>query len=371
MPQNFDRVELLTRSLCVMIKVMFMQWVQYKLWPTFEKQFPGKIMIPCCDNAPYHHNRGIPSLSGVTKKADVIDLIRNGVKGDDPNRFTGLPAGSTIKLPIVKGKRDVAIDIDVHTTEMGIKASKGSPTVPTIPELKNGFLETLRADAILKEFLACKLEKFIHDKNTEIAPEVTLKVEGGRDWDSWMLWTPPYKPALQPIEEFWGAGKNYSASLYKTDRTMKQVIAQLQAGWYGDDGSGFMNARKNIPKEAVDCGKLVKRSMAEANRMAKEIGGLSGKVEDAGGLVHDGESDLQEGDGDTDMYIRHIEEVDLTKDEGTEEEPLVLSEEDHEDDVVQQLAEGGAELVVEEEEDGAAAPPESPARAAQQRHTDQ
>ena len=90
MPQNFDRVELLTRSLCV-IKVMFMQWVQYKLWPTFEKQFPGKIMIPCCGNAPYHHNRGIPSLSGVTKKADVIDLIRNGVKGDDPNRFTGLP----------------------------------------------------------------------------------------------------------------------------------------------------------------------------------------------------------------------------------------------------------------------------------------
>jgi len=104
--------------------------------------------------------------------------------------------------------------------------------------------------------------------------------------------------------------------------------------------------------------------------MAKEIAGLSGKVEDDGGLVHDGESNLQEGDGDTDMYIRHIEEVDLTKDDGAEEEPLVLTEEDHEDDVVQQLAEGGAELVVEEEDDGAsAAPPDSPARAAQQRHT--
>ena len=224
-----------------------------------------------------------------------------------------MPEGSTVKLPVVKGKRDVAIDIDVRTTNMGIKASKGSPTVPTIPELKNGFLETLRADATLKEFLACKLEKFIHDKNSAIAPGVMLKVEGGRGWDSWMLWTPPYKPALQPIEEFWGAGKNYSASLYKTDRTMKEVIAQLQAGWYGDDGSGFMNARKNVSKEAVDCGKLVKRSIAEANRMAKEIGGLSGKVEDDGGLVHDGESDLHEGDGDTDMYIRHIEEVDLTK----------------------------------------------------------
>jgi len=281
-----------------------------------------------------------------------------------------LPEGSTVKLPVVKGKRDVAIDIDVRTTNMGIKASKGSPTVPTIPELKNGFLETLRADATLKEFLACKLEKFIHDKNSAIAPGVMLKVEGGRGWDSWMLWTPPYKPALQPIEEFWGAGKNYSASLYKTDRTMKEVIAQLQAGWYGDDGSGFMNARKNVSKEAVECGKLVKRSIAEANRMAKEIGGLSGKVEDDGGLVHDGESDLHEGDGDTDMYIRHIEEVDLTKDDGAEEELLVLTEEDHEDDVVQQLAEGGAELVVEREDDGApAAPPDSPAHAAQQRHT--
>ena len=60
---------------------MFMQWLQYKMMPTFRKQFPGKICIPCCDNAPYHHNRGVPSLSGVTKKADIVKLMREGVPG--------------------------------------------------------------------------------------------------------------------------------------------------------------------------------------------------------------------------------------------------------------------------------------------------
>jgi hypothetical protein len=37
--------------------------------------------------------------------------------------------------------------------------------------------------------------------------------------------------------EFWGAGKNYTTSLYKNERTMKVVVRQLQVGWYGDDGS--------------------------------------------------------------------------------------------------------------------------------------
>ena len=58
-----------------------MRWVKYKLMPTFKEKFPGKIMIPCCDNAPYHHNRGVPSLSGIGKKADLIELMRNGTPG--------------------------------------------------------------------------------------------------------------------------------------------------------------------------------------------------------------------------------------------------------------------------------------------------
>ena len=71
---------------------MFMRWGKYKLMPTFKEKFPGKIMIPCCDNAPYHHNRGVPSLSGIGKKADLIELMRNGTPGatTDNGGFTDM-----------------------------------------------------------------------------------------------------------------------------------------------------------------------------------------------------------------------------------------------------------------------------------------
>ena len=36
---------------------MFMKWVEQRLVPTFEAQFPGKKMILIADNAPYHHKR--------------------------------------------------------------------------------------------------------------------------------------------------------------------------------------------------------------------------------------------------------------------------------------------------------------------------
>ena len=44
---------------------MFMQWVQDKLIPTFEKAYPGKKMILVADNAPYHHKRVIGSLAKI------------------------------------------------------------------------------------------------------------------------------------------------------------------------------------------------------------------------------------------------------------------------------------------------------------------
>ena len=357
---------------------MFMQWLQYKMMPTFRKQFPGKICIPCCDNAPYHHNRGVPSLSGVTKKADIVKLMREGVPGAGADGFKGLPAGATITLPVVSGKRNAPVHVRVDSDDMLLHAQKSLPTVPTIPELKAGFLETLRTDATLKRHLDCKLEKFIEAQNAEIRPNTKLS---SAEWSgsSWMLWTPPYSPTLQPIEEFWGAGKNYAASLYENGRTMKTVVRQLQAGWYGDDGSGeFPNKERNGPKQAVDCGALVRRAIAEANKKAKLVGGLTGTVQPRAdgqvGLLHDGESELVEGDGDTDMSVKHVELVDLTQPDATDAEiqaapPLVLTEEEHEEELAEQLSEG-AELDIDADDADLqlGAPPQSPARTAQDRH---
>ena len=47
------------------------------------------------------------------------------------------------------------------------------------------------ADQGMRQLLGCKLERYLE---TELGAE--------------FLWTPPYTPTLQPIEEFWGGGKN-------------------------------------------------------------------------------------------------------------------------------------------------------------------
>jgi hypothetical protein len=67
------------------------------------------------------------------------------------------------------------------------------------------------------------------------------------------------------------------------------------------------------------------------------------------GLVHDGDMakhPLDDGDGDTDMTVKHVELVDLTapEEQETPEEPSALTEEQHEDDLAlsaQHLREGG------------------------------
>ena len=66
------------------------------------------------------------------------------------------------------------------------------------------------------------------------------------------LWTPPYTPTLQPIEEFWGGAKNYCASQYTHGRKVRECIQQLRVGWYGNGGD----------KPPLPCGKLVERAMA-------------------------------------------------------------------------------------------------------------
>ncbi len=331
-----------------------MRWVKFKLMPTFKEKFPGKIMIPCCDNAPYHHNRGVPSLSGIGKKADLIELIRNGTPGatTDNGGFTGLPQGATIRLPADGKKRDVDVHVDVHGEDIAKDAKVNLPGVPTIAELKTGFIEALQSDTTLRQHLECKLEAFITAENKKINPHLVPKSDswaGG----SWMLWTPPYSPTLQPIEEFWAAGKNYAASQYTNGRSMKQCVRQLQAGWYGDEGTGeFKNKERTKPKEAVDCEDLVRRAMAEGSKKARLVGGLIGTVET--GLQHDGDHKkhpLIEGDGDTDMSVKHIELVDLTVPDGTEADPLTLTEEEHEEELARHVEEGGElEVVVDDAE---------------------
>ena len=59
---------------------MFMLWVEEKLIPTFETQFPGKKMVLVADNAPYHHKRVIGSLATLSKKNLVAMMTEHEVE---------------------------------------------------------------------------------------------------------------------------------------------------------------------------------------------------------------------------------------------------------------------------------------------------
>ena len=67
------------------------------------------------------------------------------------------------------------------------------------------------------------------------------------------------------IETFWGVGKNWAASRYKSKRTMRQAIAHIRAAWYGapagSEGAGPQ------AKAAVNCAGLINKAIAEAQRM--------------------------------------------------------------------------------------------------------
>lgn len=81
--------------------------------------------------------------------------------------------------------------------------------------------------------------------------------------------------------------------------------------------------------------------------MLKEVGGLTGSVQTGvAKVVGEGAKDFLDTDGETDMIIKHLEEIDLTKDDGEDDEPVTLSEEDHEAENALMVIEGGVELEV-------------------------
>ena len=92
-----------------------------------------------------------------------------------------------------------------------------------------------------------------------------------------ILWTPPYCPPLQPIEEFWGSGKNHVADCFDNKTTMKDVVRRLRAGWYGNEDS--VSPENDEYHTGTSCNGLVLRSIdAMDKRYIPLCPGLSGKI---------------------------------------------------------------------------------------------
>jgi len=147
--------------------------------------------------------------------------------------------------------------------------------IPGGDELKTAFLTWLATNkpTVLDDEVQTYLASFGHD----------------------ILWTPPYVPELQPIELFWGVGKNYAGYAHYKDRTMKETVGDLRDGWYGNvhwpaptldpDGNEVENSaaaviRKNegIRHLAVNCNALTEVAIKEADKRIAWCAGIQGSV---------------------------------------------------------------------------------------------
>jgi hypothetical protein len=218
-------------------------------------------MVQVADNAPYHHSRQIGSLASLSK-SKLIDLMVT--QGCD---YIDVPSSDLRYSAIDSGDVDGVTDkggffrVDFKKEDFEQRAAKNRPFIPNLDELKLGFAQWLRDNR--PQALECKVERLLRESGHEI------------------LWTPPYCPDLQPIELFLAAGKRRVADEFENGRKMRETVADLRDGWYGNAHRLSMEdaADPDILVKPSDCGLLAEHAVKMANdRFIAMCPGLSGFI---------------------------------------------------------------------------------------------
>ena len=240
-------------------------------------------MILILDNAPYHHKRGIPSLTGLGKKP-LIDLIADLISNRDQHLLLPFSEDTHKKRwafsKTEEGRRLIVVSRGIEYLRVPFIADEmkkrgNGVLIPDVDDLKKSFLMWLATHR--PELLDDKVQTYLASKNHEI------------------LWTPPYVPELQPIEIFWGVGKNYAGYTHYKGRSMRETVADLRDGWYGNvhwpaplydaednelDNTALATVRGNdgIRSLPVNCNGLIEIAIKEADKRIAWCPGIKGSV---------------------------------------------------------------------------------------------
>jgi len=229
----------------------FLRWTTERLIPSFEQTYPGKKMILVLDNAPYHHIRADNFI-------DTLKLNRSDL-------FNELILTADIKtLTVERGGRDTEMDlVKLRNTKRG---SKNAPYNRELQDALKAFVNEH------PEYQEDKLEKLFDSKGFRL------------------IFTPPYTPALQPIELLWAEVKRRVANRFEYGRTIRQTRQQMLDAFYGieadkesedDEGVGLdalgeNSERKAITKELV-CS-YIEHSKKACNEFIKSDNLLKGTL---------------------------------------------------------------------------------------------
>lgn len=161
---------------------IFIKWCENKLFPSFHRLFPSKQLILLLDNASYHHVRGPNYINPNQMKKDELayKLVEFGYK---------------------------EIYVDRKQNNNIIKKRFGQPSfyqrggkwAPTVDELKKELKHYLK---LHPELNLTEMQKLFKQHKYQL------------------IYTPPYTPAVQPIEMVWSNVKSYVAKQYQLGRTM-------------------------------------------------------------------------------------------------------------------------------------------------------
>ena len=242
----------------------FYKWVTLRLIPSFKKVYPGKRMILVMDNAPYHHIRDENYI-------DPLQLKREGLFNE---------------LILTAGKRSITVHrkgTDKGMDLMDLRhTKKGTQRAPYNKELRDELTKYLKAHP---EHQKDKLETLFSKENWKI------------------IYTPPYTPALQPIELLWAEVKRRVANRFTYGRTMNQTRLQMLDAFYGIEELQAHPAETNEEKKARlgVTPELVKSYIDHSIKACKEFIGadklLVGTIRDINAVRHTNQ-DMSEEDND-------------------------------------------------------------------------
>ena len=159
---------------------IYIRWMSNRLVPALNKRYRGKKMVLVLDNASYHHHRGAGwiHVHRMNKAQLAAKLVRLGVSSVEVQRQRkGTSAVETLRF-------------DAATF-----SQRGGAYAPTLAELKAELTGWLDA----------------HPEHNQTEVHKLCSQHGYE-----LVYTPPYQPAVQPIERLWAYVKNYVASRYKT-----------------------------------------------------------------------------------------------------------------------------------------------------------
>ena len=236
---------------------IYIRWMSNRLVPAFNKRYPGKKMVLVLDNASYHHHRGAGwiNVHRLSKAQLAAKLVELGVSSVEVQR-----------------QRKGTSTVETLRFDAATFSQRGGAYAPTLAELK----------AELKGWLDAHPE---HNQ-TEVHK---LCSQHGYE----LVYTPPYQPAVQPIERLWAYVKNYVASRYKTGRGMRELLAQT---YQGCDGDGDRHAGV----DHVLCAKMIEGAHSFCNHLIDQDDAVDGTIFDLKTAVQPSPPDI-EADIDAEM----------------------------------------------------------------------